>query len=266
MEASSIQRRTSRIPVRKFTLKPKEISTGETSRIPRACFRTSSSELKIAADKETDRVRRIGRIKENKYSKSGSVSGVSQIAWEPRERTRKPSICLHVKVNNNPQTSVKQMTKPGHINTRATSKRHVRAVSEVMSPLRVTRSTRASSVDPKPLRSLAKKQIPLKDRVPYVQLDTINEIDEINKIPSIDKASPEVLKSSKENISENLLDISTEEQKSDKENEILNINNDVQSNISHSFFFDLSFIKNRSPDLILFSPYKSEDFIFFSPN
>ncbi|XP_011859436.1 PREDICTED: putative leucine-rich repeat-containing protein DDB_G0290503 [Vollenhovia emeryi] len=365
-------------------------------------------------------LRRSSRIKQSKHSPgsesdSSSVSGISQTAWKPRSRTstmdftaldtvrklrtRKSSISSDVEVDNDtPQTSGKRMTRRGSIapvgtptkvNTRATSKRHVRAVSEVMSPLRVTRSTRASSVDPEslfdqnksrsdspvnvrrqatmlPSSSLAKEQIPLKDRVPYVRLDaTIVETDEITsmgnsdsspdkasrlpqeikkrqsmdkdkvegdshetletstdssksetQIKDIDRAtvknieniaeekdvfekssssstpviiedinsslsshpnsskknninieknlsdiekslidickSPEVLKSSKGNISEILLDTSTEEQKSDKENEILNINNDVsveksmQPNVTSSINRFASSFLNKS--------------------
>lgn len=87
-----------------------------------------------------------------------------------------------------------------------TSKRFIRAVSETQSPLsvaRITRKTRASSIDPESLfdqnksrsdspiktrrqvsmlssSSLIKEQIKSEDRIPYVRLDaTIIETDEI---------------------------------------------------------------------------------------
>ncbi|KYQ55522.1 hypothetical protein ALC60_05584 [Trachymyrmex zeteki] len=147
-------------------------------------------------------------------------------------RTRKHSISSEISEIDIdiPQTPVKRTTRqssgtaslvstPTRVNTRATSKRFMRAGSETKSPLpatRITRNTRARSIDPEsltenknqsnspnkihrrasvlPSSSQIKEQTELSDRIPYVRLDsTIVEADEITNSGNSDSSPDKAL-------------------------------------------------------------------------
>ncbi|KYN32209.1 Replicase polyprotein 1ab, partial [Trachymyrmex septentrionalis] len=191
-------------------------------------------------------LRRSSRIKQNKYSPgSESDSSISSIqttrSARPRTttmdstasdttkklRTRKHSISSEISEIDIdiPRTPVKRTTRqslgatslintPTRVNTRATSKRFMRAGSETKSPLpatRTTRRTRARSIDPEsltenknqsssptktrrrasvlPSSSQIKEQTEPNDHIPYVRLDsTIVETDEITNSGNSDSS------------------------------------------------------------------------------
>ncbi|KYN20231.1 PREDICTED: MATH and LRR domain-containing protein PFE0570w-like [Trachymyrmex cornetzi] len=194
-------------------------------------------------------LRRSSRIKQNKYSPSSeSDSSISSTQTTQsaiiqattmdstvsdtmkKLRTRKHSVSSEISEIDIdvPPTSVKRSTRqssgatslvgtPTKVNTRATSKRFMRAGSETKSPLpatRTTRQTRARSIDPEsstvnknqsssptktrrrasmlPLSSQIQEQTELNDRIPYVRLDsTIVETDEITNSGNSD-SSPDI--------------------------------------------------------------------------
>ncbi|XP_011064079.1 PREDICTED: protein PFC0760c-like [Acromyrmex echinatior] len=193
-------------------------------------------------------LRRSSRIKQNKYSPgsesdSSTQSSSTQTTWSARTRatmdstasdttkklrTRKHSISSEISeidIDTVPQTPAKRTTRqslsatslistPTRVNTRATSKRVMRAGSETKSPLpatRTTRITRARSIDPEsltenkkqfssptktrrrasvlPSSSQIKEQTEPNDRIPYVRLDsTIVETDEITNSGNSDSS------------------------------------------------------------------------------
>ncbi|XP_011704256.1 PREDICTED: centriolin-like, partial [Wasmannia auropunctata] len=211
-------------------------------------------------------LRRSSRIKQNKNSPgSESDSSISSnqtnrstrtqtatmdttvLDTMKKSRTRKYSISseiseIDVEV---PPTPGKRVTRqslgagsllvgadtPTKINTRAASKRLVRATSETQSPAKTTRKTRASSIEPEslsdrskrqsdspnktrrrasmlPSSSLIKRQIELEDRIPYVRLNTtIIEADEITSSGNSDSSPDKALQiSQKMNINRQSID------------------------------------------------------------
>ncbi|XP_012525474.1 titin homolog [Monomorium pharaonis] len=189
-------------------------------------------------------LRRSSRIKQSKYSpgsESDSSIGSNQTTRSTRTqtanidldtmkktRTRKNSVSSEISEVDVESlgTPKKRITRqsgsllgtPVRITTRAASKRFTRSGSEAKSPTRITRSTRASSVDPEflpnrsksqsstpvktrrrasmlPLSSLSKEKVELKDRIPYVKLDaTIVETDEITTSGNSDSSPDKALR------------------------------------------------------------------------
>ncbi|KYN01073.1 hypothetical protein ALC62_08299, partial [Cyphomyrmex costatus] len=189
-------------------------------------------------------LRRSSRIKKNKYSpgseSDSSMSSVqttqstrirtaamdSTTSDTKRLRTRKNSVSSEIEIDIDvPRTPGKRtkrqssgsaslVSTPTRINTRATSKRFIRAGSEATSPLpatRITRRTRAKSTELEsstksksrssspakthrqasvlPSGSQIKQQIELDDRIPYIRLDsTIVETDEVSNSGNSDSS------------------------------------------------------------------------------
>ncbi|XP_018352856.1 PREDICTED: kinesin-related protein 4-like isoform X2 [Trachymyrmex septentrionalis] len=220
-------------------------------------------------------LRRSSRIKQNKYSPgSESDSSISSIqttrSARPRTttmdstasdttkklRTRKHSISSEISEIDIdiPRTPVKRTTRqslgatslintPTRVNTRATSKRFMRAGSETKSPLpatRTTRRTRARSIDPEsltenknqsssptktrrrasvlPSSSQIKEQTEPNDHIPYVRLDsTIVETDEITNSGNSDSSPDKHLHQIKRKL-QNVVKDKVEEDDSEYEN------------------------------------------------
>ncbi|XP_071574833.1 uncharacterized protein [Temnothorax nylanderi] len=196
---SSPLRRSSRIKQNKYSPDSESdsssISNSQTIRSTRA--RTATMDSTVSDTMKKPRTRKL--------SISSDISEIDvDIPRTPGKRTRQSS--------GAPGT-------PTRVNTRAAS-RLMRAVSETQSPLpaaRTMRKTRASSAEPEslfdqnksrsdspiktrkrasmlPSSSLAKEQIELEDRIPYVRLDsTIVEADEITNSGNSDSSPDKAL-------------------------------------------------------------------------
>ncbi|TGZ46797.1 Uncharacterized protein DBV15_06574 [Temnothorax longispinosus] len=229
---SSPLRRSSRIKQNKYSpdseSEGSSISNSQTIRSTRA--RTATMDSTVSDTMKKPRTRKL--------SISSDISEIDvDIPRTPGKRTRQSS--------GAPGT-------PTRVNTRAAS-RLMRAVSETQSPLpaaRTMRKTRASSAEPESLfdQNKSRSDSPIKTPEGQYKLEktsgngTNNEVSTYSSSSSgrrnsvkedktiiiedslsdTEKSLIDLCKSSKV-----LLNTSTEEQKSDKENEMLNINSDV---------------------------------------